>query len=514
MKLIRIRNSRAIIRLLEILSDYIAGNNGLSYLIGLALAVGGVFIAFLLMGRVNQFNEDHAEESFSRAKVLKNIVWWLNASMCLWLFLCVYNFLYTVQFSGFKGMLAVAVIASAFYSWFILQKFEQANHSHNIDLAKANKGDPSIVMAENYGLSKTEKEAVSMIVGNAGHSSVLRKPMSDEQLYGPIDDPVFDLPGTPHKLCPSCGTVNKASYTVCSHCGTPLGEAMSDFQIKHTKSSMQKAEEIDDPVKRILMGAGVYPAEKDLEKKAAVAAVNDDKALSQATEKNMLEDLHTPRKICKSCGKVNSAEYTICSYCGTPLGEIATKEQMEEVNKILKADRREKDPVKRILKSAGVMKDDGTIISKNSSSSANSIAGVLPIGVDDKADENISVTELQGNYDAESGLAKPQNPQKGDSDIAITALEGNYNSSSDSSYSSANSSSLDEGGGFWSSGDYPDGIKQEKEIGDILDIADQSDKNKSLSSGDKIDRIRCPHCNRLNNKRNTICSYCGKDILQ
>ena len=117
-------------------------------------------------------------------------------------------------------------------------------------------------MAENFGLSQSQKDAVSMIVGNAGVSNTLRSPMSDEELFGPIDDPVYDDPHTPRIVCRACGKVNNPKYNICAYCGAVLDKtkkAVPDqFQSEIDKILNGRDE---DPVKRILRNAGVIQTE-------------------------------------------------------------------------------------------------------------------------------------------------------------------------------------------------------------------------------------------------------------
>lgn len=297
-----LRSSKAYTNVLLLLSDWVASNNTLSYIVAIILALASVFSGFMLITRINAYNNDPFEENFTEAKNMKKIAAWVNSFMSLWVFLCVINMLYNFQFSGVRIAFLIIGLSGYIFSWYSLKKFSDANRNHNIALAKANRGDPSIVMAENFGLSQSQKDAVSMIVGNAGVQNALRNPMSDEQLFGPIDDPVYDDPHTPRIVCRACGKVNNPKYNICAYCGAVLDKtkkAVPDqFQSEIDKILNGRDE---DPVQRILRNAGViqteggrYVSAKKSEEKSAENGSDRENMGSVASEDDPNEIKVTP----------------------------------------------------------------------------------------------------------------------------------------------------------------------------------------------------------------------------
>ncbi len=245
------------------ISDAIAGNNSLSYIVCIVLTLACVFLALLLISRVNIYNEDNFEENFTNARTMSRFTGSANGIAGLWMFLHCYHAFYYFRFGNLNFAMLIIGFTGYIFSWYALKKFSDANRKHNIDLAKANKGDPSIVMAENFGLTQEQRDAVSMIVGNAGASRVLSGPKSDEELFGTIDDPVYDDPRTPRIVCRSCGKVNNPKNNLCAYCGMPLDKT-------NTAVSQKEQDEVDkilngtksvkkdeDPVNWILQSAGV-----------------------------------------------------------------------------------------------------------------------------------------------------------------------------------------------------------------------------------------------------------------
>ena len=201
------------------------------------------------------------------------------------------------------------------FSWYSLKKFHDANRNHNIALAKANRGDPSIVMAENFGLSKEQKDAVSMIAGNAGVQNVLRSPMSDEELFGPIDDPVYDDPHTPRIVCRACGKVNNPKHDICAYCGVVLDKTQkavpAEFQSEIDK--ILNGTKDEDPVQRILRNAGVIQTKNGKyvsAKKAAEKSSDTEDTNSTASEDNINEIKVTPTTEIKEDKSIKVAPLT------------------------------------------------------------------------------------------------------------------------------------------------------------------------------------------------------------
>lgn len=375
------------------ISELFAGNNTLSFCVGCILALAAVITGFMLINRVGEYDRDNSEESFKNAKSVRTMVQWVNSIAGIWLFLSFVNIFCTFQFGRTRAFFFFIGILGYSFSWYALKKFSAANKNRNIELMKTNRGDPSIVMSDSFGLSQSERDAVSAIVGSAGIPSSVKNPLSDEELYGPIDDPVFDDP-------------------------------------------------------------------------------------------------HTVRKVCKSCGKINKAEYTICAYCGMPLGKGMSSEEMDKVNKILNRDNKDEDPVTRILKGAGVMAADGSIIKKKAkdpdTSSDSSEGGIKVTPTTEKTDEgDISVTALEGNYNIENGSGIYHRINQAEN--AVTATEGNYISERSPT-------------------------EYEREAAADSLTAENTNPNTIAASRRKIERIKCPHCDEKNNKNNTICAYCGKQI--
>lgn len=259
MKLLR-RSSKAYSDLLFAVSDWAAGSNTLSYIIGIFLTVCGSFLAFMLISRVNAYNNDPFEENFTEAKNMKKITQWANSFMGLWILLNFLNVICTFRFGSTRTVFLIIGIAGYIFSWYSLKKFSDANRNHNIELAKANKGDPSIIMAENFGLTQAQREAVSSIVGNAGASRALRNPKSDEELFGTLDDPVYDDPRTPRIVCRSCGKVNNPKHNICAYCGMTLDKtktALPSEQQSEIDKILNGVKKDEDPIQKILRNAGV-----------------------------------------------------------------------------------------------------------------------------------------------------------------------------------------------------------------------------------------------------------------
>ncbi|MDE6580618.1 MAG: hypothetical protein K2K41_08815 [Ruminiclostridium sp.] len=292
-----LRSSKAYVNFLLTISEWVASDNALSYLIAIILALGSVFSAFMLISRVNAYNNDPFEENFTEAKNMKKIAAWVNRFMSLWIFLSFINMLYNFQFGKVRIVFFIIGIIGYVLSWYSLKKFHDANRNHNIALAKANRGDPSIVMAENFGLTQAQKDAVSMIVGNAGASSALRDPMSDEELFGPIDDPVYDDPHTPRIVCRACGKVNNPKYDICVYCGAVLDKTKkavpAEFQSEIDK--ILNGTKDEDPVQRILRNAGVIQTEGGKYvsvKKAAENDINSEDKENAVNPENKVNDIN------------------------------------------------------------------------------------------------------------------------------------------------------------------------------------------------------------------------------
>lgn len=275
------------------ISDWAAGSNTLSYIIGIFLAIAGVFSAFMLINRVNAYNADPFEENFTDAKNMKKFTQWANTLMGLWIFLNFLNVISTYQFGSTRTVFLIIGIAGYIFSWYSLKKFSDANRNHNIDLAKANKGDPSIIMAENFGLSQAQRDAVSMIVGNAGASRALRNPKSDEELFGTIDDPVYDDPRTPRIVCRSCGKVNNPKHNICAYCGMTLDKTktvLPSEQQSEIDKILNGVKKDEDPVQKILRSAGVVQTDggKYISAKKAAETGNE---VTAATDKKTDKDI-------------------------------------------------------------------------------------------------------------------------------------------------------------------------------------------------------------------------------
>lgn len=295
-----LRSSKAYTNLLLAISEWVASDSTLSCIIAIILALCSVFSAFMLVSRVNAYNNDPFEENFTEAKNIKKITAWVNRFMSLWIFLSFINMLYNYQFGKVRIIFFIMGIIGYIFSWYSLKKFHDANRNHNIALAKSNRGDPSIVMAENFGLTQSQKDAVSMIVGNAGASRALRNPMSDEELFGPIDDPVYDDPHTPRIVCRACGKVNNPNYNICAYCGAVLDKTKksvpAEFQSEIDK--ILNGTKDEDPVQRILRNAGVIQTEGGKyvsAKKVAEKDINsEDKANTVNPEDNRKDIKVTP----------------------------------------------------------------------------------------------------------------------------------------------------------------------------------------------------------------------------
>lgn len=257
MKLLRSSN------ILFTLSEWVAADNTRSYIIAIILALCSVFSAFMLISRINAYNNDPFEENFTEAKNMKKVTAWVNNFMSFWIFLSFINMLFNFQFGKARIVFFIIGIIGYVFSWYSLKKFHDANRNHNIALAKANKGDPSIIMSENFGLTQSQKDAVSMIVGNAGASRALRTPMSDEELFGPIEDPVYDDPHTPRIVCRACGKVNNPKYDICVYCGTVLDKTKKSLppEFQGEIDKILNGTKDEDPVQRILRNAGVIQTE-------------------------------------------------------------------------------------------------------------------------------------------------------------------------------------------------------------------------------------------------------------
>lgn len=251
------------------MSDLLAGDNNFSFAIGIILTLASFILGFLLISRVREYNENNSDENFRSAKSMKRIAQWANSFEGLWILMSFIDIIHSYRFDGTRAFFLISCIISYVFSWVGLNSFSEANKKHNIELMKANKGDPSIVMSEDFGLSQSERDAVSTIVGNAGIPQSIKNPMSDEELYGPIDDPVFDDPHTMRKVCKSCGKVNKAEYNICSYCGMPLGEGISKEELDKVSKILNRDDKKDDPVSRILKGAGVMTDDGRIIKKKA-----------------------------------------------------------------------------------------------------------------------------------------------------------------------------------------------------------------------------------------------------
>lgn len=279
MKLLR-RSSKAYTDLLLAISDWAAGSNALSYIIGIILTLGCCFLAFMLISRINAYNADPFEENFTEAKNMKKFTQWANSFMGLWIFLNFLNVICTYRFGSTRTVFLIIGIAGYVFSWYSLKKFSDANRNHNIELAKANKGDPSIIMAESFGLTQAQREAVSSIVGNAGASRALRNPKSDEELFGTIDDPVYDDPRTPRIVCRSCGKVNNPQHNICVYCGMTLDKTktvMPSGQQSEIDKILNGVKKDEDPVQKILRSAGVIQTDngKYISAKKAAEAGNE-----------------------------------------------------------------------------------------------------------------------------------------------------------------------------------------------------------------------------------------------
>lgn len=284
---------------LYMISEWVAGSNTLSLIIGIILTLGNVFLALMLIGRVRGYNDDPFEESFAEAKSIKKLAQWGNSFMTLWLFLNFVNIVYTFQFGDLRIMGLFLGIAGYIFSWYSLKKFSDINRKHNIALAKENKGDPSIVMAESFGLTRAQKDAVSMIVGNAGASDALRSPKSDEELFGTIDDPVYDDPHTVRTVCRSCGKVNNPKHNICAYCGMPLDKTNTEKPDKYRSeidkilNGTKKAER-EDPVQWILRNAGVvqgkdgkYVSSKSTAEKGGAGVTEAGAKLNESPDKSI-----------------------------------------------------------------------------------------------------------------------------------------------------------------------------------------------------------------------------------
>lgn len=301
MKLLR-RGSRAFVEFLFTASDWAAGSNTLSYIIGLILTVGSVFLAYMLISRINTYNNDPLEENFTEAKNMRKITQWGNSLMGLWIFLNFLNVIYTFRFGSTRTVFLIIGTAGYIFSWYSLKKFSDANRNHNIELAKANKGDPSIIMAESFGLTQAQREAVSAIVGNAGASRALRNPQSDEELFGTIDDPVYDDPRTPRIVCRSCGKVNNPKHNICAYCGATLDKtkaALPSEQQSEINKILNGVKKDEDPVQKILRNAGVIQADNGKyisAKKAAEAGIKEKTEAGIKTEIEKNEVISTTDK--------------------------------------------------------------------------------------------------------------------------------------------------------------------------------------------------------------------------
>ncbi len=306
-----LRSSGAYVNFLFTMSEWVAADNTLSYIIGLLLALGSVFSALMLISRINAYGADPFEENFTEAKNMKKLTQWVNSFMSLWIFLSFINILYNyLQLSRVRIVFLIIGIIGYVFSWYSLKKFHDANRNHNIALAKANRGDPSIIMSENFGLTQEQREAVSMIIGNAGASNVLRNPMSDDELFGTIDDPIYDDPHTPRIVCRSCGKVNNPKYDICVYCGAVLDKTKkavpAEFQSEIDKILNGKDE---DPVQRILRNAGVIQTDGGKYVSAKKAAENE-------ADDNLTADNENGVKVTPTTDKKEDANITV-----TPLNE-------------------------------------------------------------------------------------------------------------------------------------------------------------------------------------------------
>lgn len=374
------------------ISDFVSGDNTLSYILGLVLACGSIFLSFMLIGRVNTYNEVPFEEHFSEAKAMKSFTQWANSFTALWILLNLYNMVNGNNFGNIRIVFLLMGIIGYVFSWYGLKKFSEANKKHSIDVAKKNKGDPSIVMSEDYGLSQAQKDAVSMIVGNAGVSGALSPPKSDEEVFGVIDDPVYDDP-------------------------------------------------------------------------------------------------HTPRLVCRSCGRVNNPKHNICAYCGKTLDKTKKalpSEQQSEIDKILngaKGVNKDEDPVQRILRSAGVIQtENGKYISaKKAAETGIEKIEIMPT-TDKKPDKDIAVTPLP-----ESNIISPSPI---DSSVSVTELKGTD---------------------FYKNSDGEDTLT-EKISNESYFTTDNSLKGNSAESvfyGGAEEQIRCRFCGEMNDKNSGQCIFCG-----
>ena len=89
-----LRSSKAYTNVLLLLSDWVAADNTLSYIVVIVLSLGSVFSALMLISRTNAYSNDPFEENFTEAKNMKKIAAWINRFMSLWIFLSFINMLY------------------------------------------------------------------------------------------------------------------------------------------------------------------------------------------------------------------------------------------------------------------------------------------------------------------------------------------------------------------------------------------------------------------------------------